>query len=147
MSNLQTYYHFKLDFQKWTNIQGVSSLRTKVKRPQAAMPLSSTNMTKVTHITVVCAVMAVHSCGENTRISWEFLSSNFIVRNLLSIVTIEVKYKWAKLVATAGKTTTLCPPHVMALWCKRFMHYWSSARENQRMYTCKIFMYTCKILM
>ena len=22
MSNLQTYYHFQLDFQKWTNIQG-----------------------------------------------------------------------------------------------------------------------------
>ena len=24
MSNLQTYYHFKLDFQKWTNIQDAS---------------------------------------------------------------------------------------------------------------------------
>ena len=24
MSNLQTHYHFKLDFQKWTNIQGAS---------------------------------------------------------------------------------------------------------------------------
>ena len=24
MSNLQTYYHFKLDLKKWTNIQGAS---------------------------------------------------------------------------------------------------------------------------
>ena len=27
MSNLQTYYHFKLDFQKWTNIQEVTEIK------------------------------------------------------------------------------------------------------------------------
>ena len=37
MSNLQTYYHFKLDFPNWTNIQGASGYSTA---PNAARTIS-----------------------------------------------------------------------------------------------------------
>ena len=37
MSNLQTYYYFKLDLKKWTNIQGASG---KSAAPNGARTIS-----------------------------------------------------------------------------------------------------------
>ena len=45
ISNFQTPYHFKLDFQKWTNVQGVSgwthgtktSQRQSVAKPETPL--------------------------------------------------------------------------------------------------------------